>query len=153
MLKIRLSRVGKKKKLAYRVVVSENHKDPWGDYIEQVGFYDPLSKPKTIQFKKDRVLHWLSVGAKASASVHNLLVNTGVVEGKKIRATKGDIKAAIAKIKADEKADNNKTQDDKSGEEDSVSGKDEASKENVSDDGAKNGDGAGKSETKDENKE
>ena len=57
-----------------------------GSYLEQVGFYDPLSEPKTIRFEKDRVLHWISVGAQPSATVHNLLVKSGVIEGAKQRA-------------------------------------------------------------------
>ena len=92
MLMIRLSRMGKKKRPSYRVVVSEKHKDPWGNYLEQVGFYDPLSEPKTVQFEKERILYWISQGAQPSETVHNLLVSAGVIDGKKIRATKGDIK-------------------------------------------------------------
>ena len=94
---IRLSRVGKNKRPSYRVVVSEKHKDPWGDYLEQVGFYDPLARPKVVQFEKERVLHWISRGAQASVTVHNLLVSSGIVDGRKLRATKGDIqKRAVA---------------------------------------------------------
>ncbi len=93
MLRIRLSRVGKKKRPSYRVVVSERHKDPWGDHIEIVGFYDPVAEPKQVRFENDRVLYWLSVGAQPTPTVHNLLVDAGVVDAKKVRATKGDQKA------------------------------------------------------------
>ena len=95
MLMIRLSRVGKKKQPQYRLVVSEKRKDPWGDNLEILGFYDPLTDPKTFEFKKDRILHWISNGAQPSDTVHNLLVKAGVIDAKKKRATKGDIKKRL----------------------------------------------------------
>lgn len=97
---IRLSRVGKKKQPSYRVIVSEKQKDPWGEYLEIVGFYNPLSKPKIVQFNAERVNYWLSKGAHASATVHNLLVNAGVVSGKKQKATKGKKKTSSDKAEA-----------------------------------------------------
>lgn len=65
-----------------------------GPPVEQVGFYDPSTKK--LSAKKDRVLHWLGVGAKATASVHNLLVNDGILSGPKLRIKikKGGAKAA-----------------------------------------------------------
>jgi len=86
MVVIRLSRVGKSNHPSYRVIVSDKRKDLWGDSLEVVGIYDPITKPKKIDFKKERVLYWLSVGAKPSATVHNLLVDAGVVSGKKHRS-------------------------------------------------------------------
>ena len=50
--------------------------------MEEVGFYDPLTKQRNL--KGDRVKYWLSVGAKASPTVHNMLVTDKVVEGPKI---------------------------------------------------------------------
>ena len=88
MVVIRLSRVGKSVHPSYRVVVSDKRKDPWGDSLEVVGFYDPIRKPKVIEFKQDRVLHWLSVGAQPSPTVHNLLADAKIVPGKKRRASK-----------------------------------------------------------------
>ncbi len=50
--------------------------------MEEVGFYNPLTKEKVL--KKERILYWLSVGAKTSATLHNLLVSEKIIAGKKI---------------------------------------------------------------------
>ncbi|MEA3272873.1 MAG: 30S ribosomal protein S16, partial [Patescibacteria group bacterium] len=87
MLSIRLSRVGKKKQPSYRIIVLDKRKDPWGDYLENLGFYNPRVKPKEIKLKEERIKYWLSVGAQPSATVHNLLVDAKIIEGKKMKAT------------------------------------------------------------------
>lgn len=106
MLAIRLQRVGTKNRPSYRVVVSENKRDLYGRHNEILGNYDPVAQPKTVNLKADRIKHWLSVGAKPSATVHNLLVKEGIVEGKKVKAWKPkkkavDEKAAAAAPKAE----------------------------------------------------
>jgi len=83
MLTIRLSRVGKKKQPLYRLIVSEKTKDPWGTYLENLGTYNPMTKPATVNFKADRITHWLSKGAQASDTVWNLLVDQKLVKGDK----------------------------------------------------------------------
>ena len=86
MLAIKLARIGKKKTPSYRVVVTEKGRDPWGRNNEIVGFYDPLATPKVITFKEDRIKHWLSLGAQPTDTVHNLLVNAGVIDAPKKKA-------------------------------------------------------------------
>lgn len=86
MLAIKLSRVGKKKQPSYRVVVTEKSRDPWGRNNEIIGFYNPLSTPKEITFKEDRVKYWLSQGAQPTDTVHNLLVSAGIIEAPKKKA-------------------------------------------------------------------
>lgn len=88
MLAIRLQRIGKKNRPSYRVVVSEARRDLYGTHNEILGSYDPVANPKVVNLKADRIKHWMSVGAKPSATVHNLLVSQGIVEGKKVRAWK-----------------------------------------------------------------
>ncbi len=88
MLMIRLQRIGKKKQPAYRVVVSEKSKDLAGPQVEILGNYNPVAKPKTIELKAERIKYWLSKGAQASATVHNLLVTGGVIHDKKVQAWK-----------------------------------------------------------------
>ena len=90
MLVIRLSRVGKKKQPSYRIVVQEKQRDPWGTSFENVGFYNPRSKPKTITLKEDRIKEWLAKGAQPSATVHNLLVDAKIIRGEKMKTTTGD---------------------------------------------------------------
>jgi len=86
MLKIRLQRIGKKKKPAYRFVVSESSKDMYGKHLEILGHYNPFTK--VIEVKKDRILYWISVGAQSSPTVHNLLVDQNVIEADKVKASK-----------------------------------------------------------------
>ncbi|MDZ4221573.1 MAG: 30S ribosomal protein S16 [Patescibacteria group bacterium] len=100
MLAIRLQRVGTKNRPSYRVVVSETKRDLYGRHNEILGNYDPVAQPKTVNLKADRIKHWLSVGAKPSATVHNLLVKEGIVEGKKVKAWKPKKKAVDEKAAA-----------------------------------------------------
>ena len=94
MLSIRLSRVGKKHQPLYRVIVLDARKDPWGDYLENVGFYDPMKK--SVKFKAERIKYWISVGAKPTTTVWNLLVDQQVVAGSKKKLTRGGKKKAEA---------------------------------------------------------
>lgn len=94
MIVIRLSRVGKKKQPTYRIVVQEKQRDPWGTSIEIVGLYNPRTKPKTLELKKDRIEYWLSQGAQPTETVHNLLVDEKMIDAPKRRATTKDKKQA-----------------------------------------------------------
>jgi len=86
MLTIRLSRIGKKNKPMYRLVISEKARDPYGRALEILGSYNPYTKD--LQAKAERINHWLSLGAGMSATVNNLLIEKGIVKGEKIKATK-----------------------------------------------------------------
>jgi len=87
MLAIKLSRIGKKKQPSYRLIVVEKHKDPKGDYLEKVGFYNPRTEPNTIKLDAERIKHWISKGAQPTDTVHNLLIDAKIIEGEKTRAT------------------------------------------------------------------
>jgi small subunit ribosomal protein S16 len=80
MLKIRLSRHGKKRKPSYRVVVADAEAPRDGRYVESIGFYDPVTNPTTYKIQEDRALYWLSVGAQPSDAVQRLLVKQGTTE-------------------------------------------------------------------------
>ncbi len=83
MLKIRLQRTGRTNDPSYRVVVTEHTNGPKsGRANEVLGSYNPKSKVRIL--KEDRIKYWLSMGAKASGTMHNMLVSTGIVKGKKI---------------------------------------------------------------------
>jgi len=84
MLIIRLQRVGKKNQPSYRIVLAERTAPVKGKFIEILGNYNPRLKTKA--FEKDRILYWLSKGAKASPTVHNLLVVEQIVVGPKVKA-------------------------------------------------------------------
>jgi small subunit ribosomal protein S16 len=94
MLTIRFNRVGKKNRAAFRIALQEKAKAPGRKHVEMLGSYDPHSKVAVL--KKERILHWISMGAETSESVHNLLVKEGVVEGKKraIKMEKPAVKEA-----------------------------------------------------------
>lgn len=82
MLMIRLQRVGRRNHPEFRVVVTEHTRGPKSNnVVEIVGSYNPHAD--TVALKGDRIKHWMSMGAQASDTVHNLLVSQGVVEGKK----------------------------------------------------------------------
>jgi small subunit ribosomal protein S16 len=85
MLSIRLSRTGKKNQPSYRLIVSEKTKDPWGTYLEILGFYNPRSEAKIVDLKEERLKYWISKGAQLSATVNNLLVTAGVVNAPKMK--------------------------------------------------------------------
>ena len=83
MLTIRLSRTGKRHKPQYRIVVQEKTQDPWAPAKEIVGLYNPHTQPSTIELKEDRIKDWIAKGAQPSASVHNMLVNAGIIKADK----------------------------------------------------------------------
>jgi small subunit ribosomal protein S16 len=81
MLKIRLTRRGKKNRAFYRLVVAEHTSPIKGRFVESLGFLNPHTKEKGL--KEDRIKYWLEKGAQCSDTVHNLLVSNGIVKGPK----------------------------------------------------------------------
>lgn len=77
MLAIKLQRIGKKHQPGYRVVVAEARSKMDASPVEDLGFYDPSSK--AVGVKKDRILHWISVGAQPTVTAHNLLAKQGII--------------------------------------------------------------------------
>ena len=68
---------------SFRIVVTEHTASPKaGKYVERVGFYNPMSKERALL--EDRIKYWMSVGAKPSGTVHNMLVSAGFLNAKKI---------------------------------------------------------------------
>ncbi|HEV2460109.1 MAG TPA: 30S ribosomal protein S16 [Ktedonobacterales bacterium] len=80
MVKIRLMRMGAKGAPSYRVVVSDARSPRDGRFIENIGWYNPLTDPSTIKIDADRARHWLGVGAQPTQSVFSLLIRSGIVE-------------------------------------------------------------------------
>lgn len=79
MVRIRLRRMGAKKKPFYRVVVANQRSPRDGRFIETIGTYDPLTNPPTIDIKSDRASHWMVQGAQPSDAVARILKKIGVV--------------------------------------------------------------------------
>lgn len=72
MTVIRLTRMGRKKKPFYRIVVTDSRKKRDGGWIESLGFYNPLTQPESVKFDKERLAYWKGVGAKMSERVAKL---------------------------------------------------------------------------------
>src|SRR5437763_7995243 len=79
-VRIRLTRMGKKKEPHYRVVVADQRSPRDGKFIEIIGKYHPLEDPSVIEIDEDRALDWLRKGAQPSESVANLLRKVGIWE-------------------------------------------------------------------------
>jgi len=100
MLVIRLFRTGKKNQPFFKIVVTDKRRPPRaGRFLENLGFLNPLKKEKKLN--AERIKYWLSVGAKPSDTIHNLLVSENIIEGKKIDVHK---KAKKKEAAADEGA-------------------------------------------------
>ena len=79
MLKIRLRRMGAKKRPSYRIVVAESTAPRDGRFIGIVGLYDPLTEPATVRLNEERAKHWLSVGAQPTDTVRDILRKANLV--------------------------------------------------------------------------
>ncbi|HVB54767.1 MAG TPA: 30S ribosomal protein S16 [Candidatus Acidoferrales bacterium] len=78
-VKIRLKRMGAKKRPFYRVVVADARSPRDGRFIESVGYYDPLKNPKVFQVDDERIRHWMATGARPSDAVRELLERQGTL--------------------------------------------------------------------------
>jgi small subunit ribosomal protein S16 len=77
MVRIRLRRQGLKRQPSYRVVVTDQRKARNGKYLENIGHYNPRTRPATEIIQEERALYWLSVGAQPSDAVRRMLEHTG----------------------------------------------------------------------------
>ena len=77
---IRMKRAGAKKRPFYRVVVADSRYARDGRYIEQLGYYDPLTDPATIKIDAEKVTRWLAQGAQPSDAARSLLQREGILE-------------------------------------------------------------------------
>ena len=80
MLTIRLTRVGKKKQPAYRIVVADSRAPRDGAFVEWIGQYDPRSDPPAVTLDHEKARHWLSKGAQPSEAVQRILKWQGILE-------------------------------------------------------------------------
>jgi len=72
MTVIRLTRMGRKKRPFYRIVVTDSRKRRDSGWIESIGYYDPMTEPATVKLDEERYNYWLSVGAQPSERVKKL---------------------------------------------------------------------------------
>jgi len=79
-VKIRLKRMGMKKKPFYRVVVADVRMPRDGRFIEEIGYYNPMTAPAEINIDGERAKYWLACGAQPTDTVRVLLKKTGAIE-------------------------------------------------------------------------
>ena len=80
-MKIRLKRMGMKKKPFYRVVVADVRSPRDGRFIEEIGYYDPMTDPATIKIDAEAAKKWMANGAQPTDTARMLLKKTGILEG------------------------------------------------------------------------
>lgn len=79
-VRMRLKRMGQKKKPFYRIVVADSRSPRDGRFIEEVGTYNPIAQPAEVKVDAEKAQKWLSNGAQPSDTVKSLLKQAGVIE-------------------------------------------------------------------------
>jgi small subunit ribosomal protein S16 len=77
-VRIRLKRVGAKKRPFYRIVVADGRSPRDGANLDEIGYYGPASDPTTLQINSEKALDWLRKGAQPSDTVKSLLARSGI---------------------------------------------------------------------------
>jgi small subunit ribosomal protein S16 len=79
-VKIRLKRMGAKKSPFYRVVVADSRSPRDGRFVDEIGYYNPVTVPAEVKINEESALKWLQNGAKPSDTVRNLFSKAGILE-------------------------------------------------------------------------
>lgn len=79
MVKIRLTRMGAKKAPFYRIVAVDGRKARDGEYIEQIGYYNPVAQPKVVVIDSEIAKKWLANGAQPTETVRDLFKANGIL--------------------------------------------------------------------------
>ena len=80
MVKIRLKRMGMKKEPFYRIVVTDSRSPRDGRFIEEIGYYIPMTEPATLKFNEERAKYWVATGAQPTDTTRALLKKGGIIE-------------------------------------------------------------------------
>ena len=80
MLKIRLRRMGAKKQPFYRLVVADSRAPRDGAFVEELGYYNPITEPAELKIDNDRVKEWMKNGAQPTDTVRGLLKKAGAID-------------------------------------------------------------------------
>ena len=79
MVKIRLRRMGAKKAPFYRIVVADSRYPRDGRFIEEIGYYNPISEPAEVKIDADRATQWIKNGPQPTDTVRSLMKKAGVL--------------------------------------------------------------------------
>ncbi len=102
MLAIRLFRIGRKHQPSYKIVVTDKRNSvSGGRFVDEVGFWNPQTKQKTVEVEKIKA--WMAKGARPSNTIHNLLLKENVIKGKKVAVHNKPKKTAEVAKPAEEK--------------------------------------------------
>ena len=103
-VKLRLHRMGAKKNPFYRIVAIDSRKSRDGEYIEQVGYYNPKTEPATVKIDAELAKKWIANGAQPTDTVRALFVNEGIIAGSskyaKKEAAQAEVNAVDAAVEA-----------------------------------------------------
>ena len=80
MVKIRLRRMGSKKNAFYRVVVADSRSPREGRFIEELGYYNPLTDPATIKINEEQAKKWIADGAQPTETVRSIFKKSGIID-------------------------------------------------------------------------
>ena len=80
MVKIRLKRLGQKKSPFYRIVVADSRYPRNGRFIEELGYYNPMTNPAEFKVDAEKANNWIAKGAQPTETVKALFVKNGIVE-------------------------------------------------------------------------
>jgi len=99
MVKLRLRRKGRKKAPTYDIVAVDSRARRDSDFLERVGYYDPMKQPSTVSFHHDRAIYWLNTGAQPTDIVRSLMSADGVLLRRQMEfkgKTAEEIETAVA---------------------------------------------------------
>ncbi len=122
MVKIRLRRVGAKKKPQYRLVVADSRSPRDGAFIDIIGHYNPLTDPETVVIAEDKARHWLERGAQPTDTAARLLAKVGIIEESKARNEKMETGTAAKPKESKKKAKAGVTEKSETSKEESEAG-------------------------------
>lgn len=80
MVKIRLRRMGSKKNAFYRVVVADSRSPRDGRFIEELGYYNPLTDPATVKINEEQAKKWIADGAQPTETVRSIFKKSGIID-------------------------------------------------------------------------
>ncbi|NLW52828.1 MAG: 30S ribosomal protein S16 [Tissierellia bacterium] len=100
-VKIRMKRLGAKKRPFYRIVVADSRAPRDGRFIEEIGYYNPISEPKMFKVDQEKVSEWIGNGAKPTETVAKLFKKYEIsVENNKSKATVVEVQETTEEVEA-----------------------------------------------------
>lgn len=99
-VKIRLRRMGAKKRPFYRIVVADSRAARNGRFIDQLGYYDPTTEPPTMKIDSEKAKMWIGRGAQPTDTARFLLKKSGIIEGSKVEEPAPVVEKAVEEAPA-----------------------------------------------------